>query len=152
MELSNAWRSRIESSQLIFTVVILTMATRGISADGDPPPSQEKARAEQAFAPTSGALSDSLATADKIDCAATDERNEERTVVSLVGLKREQPLTTSVIDCSQERVRGFEPPTYSLGSKAPNQCFSQCFNPFFLAFEHILPFVRAVATFGSFVR
>lgn len=67
-------------------------------------------------APTSDKTSKSGATADKIDRAAIDDEDDESNVVSLADVKRKQPVTSSVTDCSQERVRGLEPPTYSLGS------------------------------------
>lgn len=69
-----------------------------------------------AFAPTPDDSSKSGATADKSDCRAIDDEREARHVVSLESVKRKQPMTSSVIGCSKERVTRLERATGSLGS------------------------------------
>ena len=68
------------------------------------------------FAPTPDNLVQSKSSVDKTDRDPSEGRSGNSDVVSLESVKEKQPVTTAVTGCSQERVRGFEPPTYSLGS------------------------------------
>jgi len=68
------------------------------------------------LAPTSDQSGQSVSSADKTDRRAHEHDECEDRVASLAVVKQKQPLTSPVSGCGAERVKGFEPSTYSLGS------------------------------------